>query len=315
VKRLRHLLEYALVRLLLLVVDVLPLRACSWLADRIGDLVWLLLPGRRRIAVDNIRQAGFAADARAAHRLARTVFRQFARVVVTSVKSDQWFRAHPAQQCVDWDLPAEVERLLDDPSAGLILACGHLGSWEVGAQLLSQRKPVVGITRRMNNPWVDRLMNRRKPRHAFELTPKRDANLGRLVEALRQGKVLAIMIDQNARERGMLIDFFGRPTSNHTAIALLHLITKVPICFGSCVETGPTRFRFTATGPFRFAPTGDKQADVRRILEHLNRELEAAVRAYPEQYLWGHRRWRLPPGMAAVAVTPAQPAGIAGPGQ
>jgi lauroyl/myristoyl acyltransferase len=33
---------------------------------------------------------------------------------------------------------------------------------------------------------------------------------------------------------------------------------------------------------------------VQRILEHLNRELETAVRTCPEQYLWGHRRWRLP---------------------
>lgn len=295
-KRLRHLLEYALVRLLLLLVDLLPLRCCIWLAHRVGDLVYALLPRRRRIAVDNILQAGFAADEAAARRLARTVFRQFARVVVTSLKSDQWFRRHAPSQCIEWDLPPAVEAVLDDPKAGLILACGHLGSWEVGAQLLSLRKPVLGITRKMNNPYVDRLMNSRKPRHRFELTPKRDANIGRFVTALREGRVLAIMIDQHARERGMQIDFFGRPTSNHTAIALLHLITKVPICFGSCIETGPMRFRFTATGPFRFAPTGDKDADVRRILEHLNRELEAAVRRHPEQYMWGHRRWRLPPG-------------------
>jgi KDO2-lipid IV(A) lauroyltransferase len=301
VKRLRHLVEYALVRLMLLLVDLLPLPVCIWLAHRVGDVVYLVLPGRRRIAVDNIVQSGLAADAAAARRLARAVFRQFARVVVTSLKSDRLLRDHAGTSPVEWAVPPAVAALLDDPAAGMILACGHLGSWEIGAQLLSQRKPVLGITRRMNNPYVDRLMNRRKPRHDFELTPKRDANLGRLVAALKEGKVLAIMIDQNARERGMLIDFFGRPTSNHTAIALLHLITKAPICFGACIETGPMRFRFTATGPFRFAPTGDKDADVRRILEHLNGELEAAVRACPDQYMWGHRRWRLPPGMAAAA--------------
>ena len=293
-KRLRHLLEYALVSALLFVVDVLPLWACVALAHGIGDLVWLLHAERRRIAVENILAAGIAKDRRQASRLARTVFRQFARVVVASVKSDAWFRAHPSQQCIEWQVSPELARILDDPEAGLILACGHLGSWEIGAQLLSQRKPVVGITRRMNNPYVDRLMQRRKPRHRFELTPKRDANLGRLVAALREGKVLAIMIDQNAKERGMLVDFFGRPASSHTAIALLHLITKTPLCFGYCIETAPMRFQFRASGPFRFDATGNKEADVRRILEHLNRELEAAVRACPDQYLWGHRRWRLP---------------------
>jgi lauroyl/myristoyl acyltransferase len=54
------------------------------------------------------------------------------------------------------------------------------------------------------------------------------------------------------------------------------------------------RFQFRASGPFSFKRTGNKDADVRAVLEHLNRELEAAVRAYPEQYMWGHRLWRLP---------------------
>jgi KDO2-lipid IV(A) lauroyltransferase len=293
VKRVRHLAEYALVRALLFAIDLLPLRACIALSHGLGSLVWLLHGPRRRIAVANILAAGVAADRRQASALARAAFRQFARVLVESVKSDVWLQKHPWQECVEWQLPPELERVLDDPGSPLILACGHLGSWEIGAQLLSHRKPVLGITRRMNNPYVDRLMNRRKPRHRFELTPKRDADFGRLLGALREGKVLAIMIDQNAKSRGMLVDYFGRPASSHTAIALLHLITRAPLCFGACIEVAPMRFRFQATGPFTFRPTGNKEADVRAILTHLNRELEAAVRAHPDQYMWGHRRWQL----------------------
>lgn len=296
-KRIKHLLEYAAVRTLLLLIDLLPVRLCIWLAHALGDAFYLLAPGRRRIAIDNILAAGIEADERGARRLARTVFRQFARLVITSLKSDSWFKRHPNEECVDWQVSDEIDALLDDPEQGVILACGHLGSWEVGAQLLSHRKPVLGITRRMNNPYVDRLMRDRKPRNRFELTPKRDANLGRLVGALGEGKVLAIMIDQNARERGMLVPFFGRPASSHTAIALLHLVTRRPIVFGWCIETRPMHYLFRATGPFRFKPTGNKEADVRHVLEQLNRELEAAVRGCPEQYLWGHRRWRIPEGM------------------
>lgn len=299
-KRVQHLLEYAVVRVLLFLVDLLPLRACVALAHGIGDLFYLLHGPRRRTAMENLLAAGEARDERDARRLTRAVFRQFSRLVVTSVKSDSWFQKYPPESCVTWKLPPELAAILDDPQQGLILACGHLGSWEIGAQLLSHRKPVVGITRRMNNPYVDRLMVSRKPRGRFELTPKRDANLLRLAGALKDGKVLAIMIDQNAKDRGMLVDFFGRPASSHTAIALLHLLTKTPLCFGACIEVAPMRFEFRASGPFRFAPTGDKEADVRKILEHLNRELESAVRANPDQYMWGHRRWRLTPKQQAA---------------
>lgn len=293
-KRLQHLLEYAAVRALLLLVDLLPVRVAVALAHGIGDLAWLTMRRRRRVAIENLIRSGIAPEARAARRLSRVAFRHFVRVVVTSIKSDAHWRRHPWQECVEWCVPEEVAALLDDPQQGVILASGHLGSWEVGAQVLSHRKPILGITRRMNNPYVDRLMLRRKPRHRFELTPKRDADLGRLVGALGAGKALAIMIDTHARDRGMVVDFFGRPASSHTAIALLHLVTKKPIVFGWCCEVAPMRFRFYATGPFRFAPTGNKQRDVRTILEQLNRELEAAVRSCPEQYMWGHRRWRVP---------------------
>lgn len=301
-KRLRHLLEYAAVRTILFVVDLLPVRVATALANGLGNLAWLVMVRRRRVAIDNLTRAGFAPDGKQARRASRAAFRHFVRVVVTSIKSDAHWRRVPWQQCIEWHVPPEVEALLDDPQQGVILASGHLGSWEVGAQVLSHRKPVLGITRKMNNPYVDRLMLARKPRHRFELTPKRDADLGRLVGALSSGKALAIMIDTHARERGMAVDFFGRPAMSHTAIALLHLVTRKPIVFGYCLEVAPMRFAFHATGPFRFAPSGDKQRDVRTILEHLNRELEAAVRRCPEQYMWGHRRWRVP---SEAATTPS----------
>lgn len=300
-RRIRHLVEYFFVRLFLFLLDSLPLSFCARLAGGVADIVFRLHASRRRIAVENILSSGITSDRHDAERMARASFRHFARIVVESLKSDSYFKRHAWTERVDWQASPELQHVLDDPSRGLILACGHLGNWEIAAQLLSHRKPVVGITRAMNNPYVDRLMQARKPRNRFELTPKHDANMTRLVSALQDGKVLAIMIDQHARDRGMMIDFFGRPAATHTAIALLHLVTRTPICFGTCVETAPMRFLFQASGPLRFERTGDKQQDIRSILERLTRELETAIRAHPEQYMWGHRRWR--------DSSPASPAG------
>ena len=39
-------------------------------------------------------------------------------------------------------------------------------------------------------------------------------------------------------------------------------------------------------------PTGDRDADVRAVMEAMNRQLERVIRSYPEQYVWAHRRWR-----------------------
>ena len=47
-----------------------------------------------------------------------------------------------------------------------------------------------------------------------------------------------------------------------------------------------------AEEPIRYESTGDRETDVRTILEMINRVLEKVIREYPDQYLWAHRRWR-----------------------
>ena len=92
----------------------------------------------------------------------------------------------------------------------------------------------------------------------------------------------------------MMVEFFGHEASTHTAIALLHLITRIPICFGCCRRTGPVSVTSSRlTGPFRFERTGDKESDVRQILAALNGELESVIRQDPTQYMWAHRRWKV----------------------
>ncbi|MBN1672921.1 MAG: lysophospholipid acyltransferase family protein [Kiritimatiellae bacterium] len=290
--RARHLTEYVFARALLGLIDTLPFGVAAGLARGAADVWYVCDVRRRRIALSNIRAAGMAAGAHDARAVARASFRHFGMLMVETLKSAQGAGRTGGEIPIEWRIPPEVAALLDDPTAGIILASGHIGNWELAARVLSGRKPVLGVTRRMNNPYVERLVQRRKPAGRFHLTPKHDGDVGRFVGALKRGEILALMIDQHAQDRGMLIDFLGRPASTHTAIALLHLVTGAPLCFGYCLRTGPMRFAFHAVGPIRQARTGDKQRDVRAILERLTAELEKAIQAEPGQYLWAHRRWR-----------------------
>ena len=292
-RRLRYALEYALLRLALALLAIVPVRAASRCAVTVADVFYVLAAKRRRSAIANILLSGVRSDAQAAARLARASFRHFAVLAIEALKAGPFFERHDWRRSVEWHISPEVDRVLREPGAGVLLASGHIGNWEVAAQLISALKPVMGITRRMNNPYAERLVQRYKPRNRFYLAPKHDAGIDRFLDALGKGHVLAIMIDQHARDRGMAIPFLGRPAATHTGIAMLHLITNTPLVFGYCLRTGPMRYSFHATGPFHHKRTGDKAADVRAILTQLTNELENAVREHPEQYLWGHRRWKI----------------------
>jgi KDO2-lipid IV(A) lauroyltransferase len=292
-KRLQYLAEYLLLCPLLCLLGLLPLSLAYRFMDAMTGLVYACDRRRRATAVDNILRAGVRDTPKAAAALARESYRHFGRLIVESLKSSVILDGPGSEQRIKMCIPPEVDALLDDPDNGVILATGHIGSWEMAAQLVSRRKPVAGVTRNMDNPLVNRWIQRHKPREQFHLVPKRDPrNVGRFLELLGRGEVLALMIDQHAGKRGMIVEFMGRPASTQTSIPLLHLISHMPLCFGWCKRVGDSNYELRAVGPFMVDATGDKQKDIAQILGLLNAELEKAIREAPEQYMWGHRRWR-----------------------
>jgi len=289
---LRHYLEYAGLRGFIGLIDRMSPRASIKLSSTLADMFYALNAGRRNTAIDNILKSGITEKQESAARIARESFRNFAIMIVESLKSHTAFNADNWREKLEVNIPEKTMSLLNDPAQGVILVSGHFGNWEIAAQLMSYLKPVVGVTRKMNNPYTDKLMNERKPRNRFRLTPKRDADSTRFLNILKKGEMLALMIDQHARDHNIPIDFFGRPAQTYTTPAMLHLVTKTPICFGYCLRTGPMSYTLNASEPVTVRSTGNKRKDVELIMTDLTKRLEAVIREHPEQYLWAHRRWR-----------------------
>ncbi len=285
--RLRHALEYLLLRGSLAVLDRVPYGAATWLACRLADLWWLVDRSRRRVAVENILRAQIETDRPRARALGRRSFQHFALVIIESLRSEELLEQ------VAVEISPDVAAVLETPDQGLILTSGHFGNWELAAQLLSRYKPVAGITRPMNNPWVEKLVQRRKPRHRFHPIPKYAADPRRFLAVLEAGEILALLTDQHARQGGIELEFFGVPAATYTTAAMLHLVTRQPLCFGACRRVGPGRFELHTSPLIELERSGDKKQDQRALLSVLNRYLETEIRSAPEQYLWGHRRWRL----------------------
>lgn len=284
---LRHPIEFGLAWMVLACLRRMSFRSAERIVRVLADIAYFSLAPRRRVAQANIRIAGIASEPAEVRRIARESFRHFAGSMLQSIK----YRS-VEELTYQSRIDPEAEKLLRAPGQGIILATGHLGNWEVAGQLLATVKPLVSVARKMNNPMVDRLVREQRQYDRIQVSPKHDADMGRFIAAIKRGEVLALMIDQYAGSRGMQVPFFGKPTSTHTMIALLHLVTRIPVCFGYGLQTGPTHYELRMLAPYVHKPTGDKKADIEAILLHLNRQLEDAVRQHPEQFMWAHRRWR-----------------------
>lgn len=294
VKRLRFAIEYALMRFAFFFVDRMSHESALRHFASMSRF-WFRVDSRRRpITIRNILMAGVTKSHAEAVDIARASYVHFAHVMADSLKSDHILAGNGWPPSCSIKMSPELEELLRKPGQGIILASGHFGSWELGSQMLSMLKPLEGVTERMSNPLTHRYLMERKAKHNVRVIPKHDrSDAGRFLNVLKNGHILALMTDLYAvAGRGITTDFFGHPTESYTTAAILHLVTGAPICFGYILRTGDCQYEVHAEGPFVHKPTGDRQADVRAIIELINSRLEAAIRTHPSQYLWAYRRWR-----------------------
>jgi KDO2-lipid IV(A) lauroyltransferase len=113
---------------------------------------------------------------------------------------------------------------------------------------------------------------------------------------LAGGGVLATLADQDAGQRGLFVDFFGRPASTHKAVAILALQYRTPlVVLGVIRLPGELRYRIVIDDVIEPAEYEARPDAVRALTQRFTAGLERLVRQAPTQYFWLHRRWKHQP--------------------
>ena len=179
---------------------------------------------------------------------------------------------------------------------GLAIVSGHLGNWELGAVAMAAAGiPLSIVARPLDNPRLDEILVRIRRAGGSEVIGKRN-ELRATREILARGRGMAILIDQDAREHGVFVPFFGKEASTIPSIAAIALRAEAPL-----VVTAMRRSADHLTHTLTFEPveppppSGERTEDVRRLTALLTAKLEARIRRAPAQWLWMHRRWKTRP--------------------
>ncbi|MGH7378703.1 MAG: lysophospholipid acyltransferase family protein, partial [Candidatus Methylomirabilales bacterium] len=172
----------------------------------------------------------------------------------------------------------------------------HFGSWEVLARawlLLGEAAAIVA--RPLDNPLLEAWIGGIRTAGGNRVIPKRHA-FRHLVETLRRGGTVAMLIDQNvAREQGVFVDFFGTPACTTTAATLAARRTGAALLPVVCPRRAPGRFTVRIGKEIPVAVTGDHRRDILATTAKATAVLEAFIREHPEQWFWVHRRWKTRP--------------------
>ena len=283
---------YALLWLVNALYGLVPAKRAYGLGAVVAYAIYPFFGKRRRIAVDNVLKAGITDDPREARRIARASWGHLAGHICEALKvpgvitKDNW-RSHLDETgCA----PETARLLLDETDKPILLVRAHHGVWEAATNLISFTRPMIAIARTMNNPYAAKWM---KTHHFRGPVTVIDKKHGFTADIMRQWKrdnaAMTILMDQHANPRhAVRCDFLGRPAWTFTTAARLAIKYGYPIVVGSFVRVAPFKYRLVGGTPLVFGPDTDLAA----ATAELNVRLGEAIRLFPEQYLWAHRRWR-----------------------
>lgn len=297
--RILQFLEYGAVSALLPVGWMVPLHVIHLLSSLLGNLLFLLLPERRKVAIESVRNAlGEGKSEEEIKRIVRASCKSFILTCFETVKFQPFFRAEHAREALrrhsdELEPLFQKAKKVHEESRGCIFVTPHIGNWEFLPHVSSiVGIPLVVVVRPIKNVYLERLIYSKRADSGQIIIPKRNA-LFALQKTLQRGKSIGMLPDQSIRQ-GILVNFFGRKAPTTPVPAILAIFYQRPIVVVACCrKRNRYEFEGVVSDPLQPGEFKSEKEEIFRLTEEMNKRMETIIRQYPEQYFWIHNRWKI----------------------
>ena len=291
---------YAVAAALIRILNILPGPVARFVGKTAGRLAWRLDGKHRRQVLYHMDLAFRNEKTRQEkEELCRRWFEHMGLSVVEFARLEQ-ITAENVHKIVDLTELPTLEKLLAR-GKGLICVPAHHGNWELcGYAVAIKGYPLKSVARPLDNPLLNELIKNVREKSGNEIIEKWKV-LWKLKKLLDRKAIVTMSIDQNGGVAGLFVPCFGTLASTVTSPAELHLATRTPIVMTTVNrQADGVHHVMRVWDIIEHTPTDDHAADVKAVITRINMAVEMAVRAYPEQWLWVHKRWKSrPPGEVA----------------
>jgi KDO2-lipid IV(A) lauroyltransferase len=294
--QLRHWAEYLAIRVLMSLILAVSLRTCRTLTRWLAWLASDVLGARRKLTGENLALAFPASSPAERRRLAREMWEHLLLMACEIAHAPRKIHETNWRKFIDVQRKRDLIRAFLSPRSKVVVTA-HFGNFEIGGYITGfWGFPTFTVARPLDNPHLDRLVNRFRESMGQVIIPSQGT--AELADSLlATGGTLVLVGDQHAGQKGVWVDFVGRPASCHKALALFTLLNKAPMLVTYVRRTArPMRFEIGLADYYDPAePGGDDLAGVSELTQWYNDVLEEEIRRAPEQYWWLHNRWREAP--------------------
>jgi KDO2-lipid IV(A) lauroyltransferase len=287
-------LIYLGARALLTLARWAPRRAGLALFGRIAQVVAALAPADRRTARDNLTTVfGDSWSADCIRRFVWRVYRELGRNAF-----DTFYLARCSKKKFDRLVRHNsIERFREafDEGKGVIVITAHLGCFES----LLHFFPIKGFSsfavgRRLFDRRIDRLVTGLRSGKDIEYL-YRDESPRAIIELLKRGRVMGVLIDQDTSVDGVFAHFLGKPAHTPSGPVRLAMRYGIPVFVATTARRDDNTHYVSISERLPLDDTGDHERDLVKNVEKANAVISGAIRQNPEQWVWMHRRWRKQP--------------------
>jgi KDO2-lipid IV(A) lauroyltransferase len=263
----------------------LPRQPLYWMGAGIGGLSRLLMkPAREGLEANLARIAG--GDPAAVARLSRATFRNYGIYLVDlarcqTLSSADVERIFSVMEGVE-HFDEAVRR-----GKGIIVLTGHVGNWELGGIFFAKEGLRTHVlTYDEDAPDLKEIKEGFRRGYGIETIVVGDSPLSSLpiIGALKEGGVVAMLVDRVQGGGTREVPFLGRPTPFPIGPVVLAGLTGAAIMPAFVVMEKRGTYRGIISGLVDLPKTGDREADLAAALSEIARLFEGVIRRYPDQF-------------------------------
>lgn len=282
---------YILYKIGYYIANILPLNVAYIFAEKCSDLQYFLIKNDRENVTKNLSII-LNKDIGECRILARKVFRNFGLYLV------DFFRASRlTKEIIDKKVEIvgieNIDKALKE-NRGAIVLTAHLGNWEMGGiamALVGYDISAVTLNHKYKN--INDFFIRQREEKGFKVISMSSV-MKRCVSALKNGGLLALAGDRDFTNSGIVVDFFGMPTSIPKGAAALSLKIGSPIVPGFFVrKDNKSCYKLIFDVPIYAAeiPGISEDKIIKDTTEKFIPIMEKYIKMYPEQWLIFRKFW------------------------
>lgn len=276
-------------------IRLLPYDALLALGKIFGHLYYLLVKKQRERAVAQMMPALEISEAEA-RRLVRASFINLARNMLDILYMPN-LNEKNFSKYIEIDHLERMKAALAE-GHGVVVLTGHIGTWEwLSASFTLNGLPVTAIAKLQPNAEYSRALDDLRATIHVEIFNRGTNELRAAGRALKEGKILGFLADQDAGPGGAFINFLGKTASTPMGPAVFARRFNAPVVPAFIIRKEDGRHLVKIGEVMHFEDTGDTDADLLHFTEKMTKILEQVIRENPTQWLWFQKRWNTPPEM------------------